>query len=220
MTAGCMPLSTSTQLRSMRRPSAVMSQDRPSEDAPSVRLAPMATVSPPGPTKMPSSFWRAVHSGDHNTRPTPASQPNNGGAGQGTEPAPRRPAHQALAGHRRLHRLLRHLPSPLAQIRAHPRRAVIAVGLLERTLHVRVEGSAPRLARRRGSTPPLVEPRLAELQGPTGQRMGPHRARSSGRRRTTPRSPRRLLDPQDHGSLEHTTLHPQLGVLPFSSRRL
>src|SRR3954471_14689084 len=26
-------------------------------------------------------------------------------------------------------------------------------------------------------------------------------------------SPRRLLHPQDHGALEHITLHPQLGVL-------
>ena len=79
MTAQCMPLSTLMQPRSMRRPSAVMSQDSPSEDAPSMRLAPMATASPPGHTKMPSSFRRTVHSGDHNTRPTPASQPNNGG---------------------------------------------------------------------------------------------------------------------------------------------
>jgi CubicO group peptidase (beta-lactamase class C family) len=32
---------------------------------------------------------------------------------------------------------------------------------------------------------------------------------------STPRSSRRLLDPQDHGSLEDITLHPQLGVLPL-----
>src|SRR5215207_4085333 len=30
-----------------------------------------------------------------------------------------------------------------------------------------------------------------------------------------PRSSSRLLDPQDHGSLEDITLHPQLRVLPF-----
>src|SRR5437667_11222886 len=30
-----------------------------------------------------------------------------------------------------------------------------------------------------------------------------------------PRSSRRLLDPQDHGSLEDITLHAQLGVLPL-----
>ena len=30
-----------------------------------------------------------------------------------------------------------------------------------------------------------------------------------------PRSPRRLFHPQDHGSLEDITLHPQLGVLPL-----
>src|SRR5215212_4707933 len=30
-----------------------------------------------------------------------------------------------------------------------------------------------------------------------------------------PRSSRRLLDPQDHGALEHITLHPQLRVLPL-----
>src|SRR4249919_658754 len=30
-----------------------------------------------------------------------------------------------------------------------------------------------------------------------------------------PRSSRRLLDPQDHGSLEDVALHPQLGVLPL-----
>src|SRR5215212_1625842 len=30
-----------------------------------------------------------------------------------------------------------------------------------------------------------------------------------------PRSSRRLLDPQDHGALEHITLHPQLRILPL-----
>lgn len=33
--------------------------------------------------------------------------------------------------------------------------------------------------------------------------------RSAGRRRNEPQSLRRLLDPEDHGSLEDTTLHPQ-----------
>src|SRR5215217_1131572 len=35
-----------------------------------------------------------------------------------------------------------------------------------------------------------------------------------------PRSSRRLLDPQDHGSLEDITLHPQLGDLLAQPRKL
>jgi hypothetical protein len=42
-------------------------------------------------------------------------------AGQGTEPASRRPADELLASHRGLHRLLRHLPPPLTQVGAHQR---------------------------------------------------------------------------------------------------
>ena len=35
-----------------------------------------------------------------------------------------------------------------------------------------------------------------------------------------PRSSRRLVDPQDHGSLEDITLHPQLGVLAFEATHI
>src|SRR4051794_7979969 len=49
---------------------------------------------------------------------------------------------------------------------------------------------------------------------------GGRRARSSGRRRTMPRSSRRLVNPQDHGSLEDITLHPQLGVLTLEAAHI
>src|SRR4029453_7856870 len=55
---------------------------------------------------------------------------------------------------------------------------------------------------------------------PCRRSRGGRHGRSSGRRRTMPRSSCRLVDPQDHGSLEDIALHPQLGVLTLEATHI
>src|SRR3954452_23688908 len=70
------------------------------------------------------------------------------------------------------------------------------------------------MLRRGFAVGPVVEPGLADLQRPAGDRVRGCGVRPSGRRWRRPRLPaHRLVDPEGHRALEHITLHPRLGVL-------
>ena len=93
-----------------------------------------------------------------------------------------RPA-QTLAGHRRGHRVDRHLPAGLDEVLEHPRRPVgarRATRVVERRLHRRVELGPALLAGGRFTVVPLVEPRLADTPATGSTSRGAPDARSSG----------------------------------------
>ena len=95
--------------------------------------------------------------------------------GQAAPLALRGTARQALAGHRGRHRVDRHLPAGLDQVREHPRRPIgprRATGVLERGLHRSVELSPALLTAGGLTVVPLVEPRLRHPQPSAALRVG------------------------------------------------
>src|SRR5581483_5781886 len=81
---------------------------------------------------------------------------------------------EPLAGHAGRHRLGRHDPALVAQLGVDGRAAIgarLAAGVLEDLAHLRIEGDTAPLCRCGLAVAPLVEPALADLECPAGDRV-------------------------------------------------